>query len=286
VRRQPCDVVVPLWSLLDAETIAAGHFGLIQQFGAGVERIDIAAATENGVQVANMPGLNAPDVAEHTLLLLLALARSLPNAADGFLPGRWGDPPGRGLMGCTVCILGLGAVGSEVAKRLAPFEVRMVGVRRDPSRGGPVHAPGIEVLPSERLHDALAIADAVIVAATPAADGRPLIDRDALTAMKPGGLLINVARGSLIDEDALLQALDSGQLAAAGLDVFATEPYPHDAPLINHPRVLATAHNAALTSGYFHRGVAALGDALLAYVAGQPPANALNAPAQPRRGTA
>src|SRR4029077_19259981 len=101
------DVVVPLWARVDAETIQAGQFGLIQQFGAGVENIDIAAATEAGVWVANMPGLHGVDVAEHAVLLLLALLRRLPDSPSGFDPGHWGDPPGEALAGSTVCIVGL-----------------------------------------------------------------------------------------------------------------------------------------------------------------------------------
>jgi phosphoglycerate dehydrogenase-like enzyme len=108
------DVAVPLWAVLDGETIHAGQFGLIQQFGAGVENIDIAAATSAGVWVANMPGLNAVDVAEHAVLLLLALLRRLPESPRGFVPGHWGDPPGEALAGSTVCIIGLGAVGSQL----------------------------------------------------------------------------------------------------------------------------------------------------------------------------
>jgi phosphoglycerate dehydrogenase-like enzyme len=93
---------------LDAETIHAAHVGLIQQFGAGVENIDIAAATAAGAWVANVPGLNAVDVAEHAVLLLLALLRRLPESPSGFDPGHWGDPPGEALAGSTVCIVGLG----------------------------------------------------------------------------------------------------------------------------------------------------------------------------------
>ena len=96
-RRESVDVVVPLWAELDAETIHAGQFGLIQQFGAGVDNIDIGAATSAGVWVANMPGLNAVDVAEHAVLLLLALLRRLPESPSGFDPGHWGDPPGEAL---------------------------------------------------------------------------------------------------------------------------------------------------------------------------------------------
>jgi phosphoglycerate dehydrogenase-like enzyme len=276
------DVVVPLWAELDTETIRAGRFGLIQQFGAGVENIDIAAATSAGVWVANMPGLNAVDVAEHAVLLLLALLRRLPESPSGFDPGHWGDPPGEALAGSTVCIVGLGAVGSQLARRLNPFEVRLIGVRRNVHPGAPPPTPEIEVVGADRIHEALMAADAVILTASHEPGRPPLIDRAALAAMRPGARLVNVARGGLIDEAALLEALDQGRLAGAGLDVFAHEPYPASGPLAHHPKVIVTAHNAALTSSYFRRAARALGEALAAQLDGRRPPNALNAPAQPR----
>jgi phosphoglycerate dehydrogenase-like enzyme len=277
-RNDSIDVVVPLWAELDAETIRAGRFGLIQQFGAGVENIDILAATSAGVWVANMPGLNAVDVAEHAVLLLLALLRRLPESPAGFEPGRWGAPPGEALAGSTVCVVGLGAVGSQVARRLDPFEVRLIGVRRDVRNGAPPITPNIEIVSADRIHDALAAADAVILAASQEPGRPPLIDRAALAVMRPGARLVNVARGALIDEAALLDALDRGRLAGAGLDVFAHEPYPPSGPLVHHPKVIATAHNAALTTSYFHRAARALGEALAAYVDGRRPPHALNVP--------
>jgi phosphoglycerate dehydrogenase-like enzyme len=281
-RDESIDVVVPLWAELDAETIDAGRFGLIQQFGAGVENIDISAASSAGVWVANMPGLNAVDVAEHAVLLLLALLRRLPESPSGFEPGHWGDPPGEALAGSTVCIVGVGAVESQLARRLDPFEVRLIGVRRDVRRGVRPGAPDIEIVGADQIHEALAAADAVFLTASHEPGRPPLIDRAALAAMRPGARLVNVARGALIDEAALLVALDEGRLAGAGLDVFTDEPYPASAPLAHHPKVIATAHNAALTTGYFRRAARALGKALAAHLDGRPPLNALNAPIRPR----
>jgi phosphoglycerate dehydrogenase-like enzyme len=282
-RNELFDVVVPLWADLDAETIHTGQFGLVQQFGAGVENIDIAAATSAGVWVANMPGLNAVDVAEHAVLLLLALLRRLPESRSGFDPGRWGDPPGEALAGSAVCIVGLGAVGAQLARRLAPFEVRLIGVRRDVRRGAPPITPDIEVVGADRLHEALAAAGAVILTASHEPGRPPLIDRAALAAMRPGARLVNVARGALIDEAALLEALDEGRLSGAGLDVFTHEPYPASGPLAHHPKVIATAHNAALTTSYFRRAARALGEALAAQLDRRRPPNVLNAPTQPRQ---
>jgi phosphoglycerate dehydrogenase-like enzyme len=282
-RNESFDVVVPFWAELNAQTIHAGQFRLIQQFGAGVENIDIAAATSAGVWVANMPGLNAVDVAEHAVLLLLALLRRLPEAPSGFDPGRWGDPPGEALAGSTVCIVGLGAVGSQLARRLDPFEARLIGVRRDVRRGAPPTTPDIEIVGADRIHDALRAADAVILTASHEPGRPPLIDRAALAAMRLGARLVNVARGALIDEAALLEALDEGRLAGAGLDVFAHEPYPASGSLAHHPKVIATAHNAALTTSYFRRAARALGEALAAQLDDRRPPNALNAPLRPRQ---
>jgi phosphoglycerate dehydrogenase-like enzyme len=235
-RNELIDVVVPLWAELDAETIDAGQFGLIQQFGVGVENIDIVAATSAGVWVANMPGLNAVDVAEHAVLLLLALLRRLPESPSGFDPGRWGDPPGEALAGSTVCIVGLGAVGSQLARRLDPFEVRLIGVRRDVRRGAPPTTPDIEIVGADRIHEALMAADAVILTASHEPGRPPLIDCAALAVMRRGARLVNVARGALVDEAALLEALDQGHLAGAALDVYTHEPYPASARLAHTRR--------------------------------------------------
>src|SRR5580698_6403432 len=115
----PVDVVVPLWSPLPGRAIRAESFGLIQQFGVGLDNIDLDAAADEGVWVANMPGLNAVPVAEHAVALLLALARRLPEASKGFEPGRWGEPAGRSLAGTAACIVGAGAIGTQIARRLA-----------------------------------------------------------------------------------------------------------------------------------------------------------------------
>jgi phosphoglycerate dehydrogenase-like enzyme len=112
----PVDVVVPLWSPVPGRAIRAGSFGLIQQFGVGVDNIDLDAAADEGVWVANMPGLNAVPVAEHAVALLLALARRFPEASKGFEPGRWGEPAGRSLAGTAACIVGAGAIGTQIAR--------------------------------------------------------------------------------------------------------------------------------------------------------------------------
>jgi phosphoglycerate dehydrogenase-like enzyme len=269
----PVDVVVPMWSPLPGRAIKAGSFGLIQQFGVGVDNIDLNAAASEGVWVASMPGLNAVPVAEHAVALLLALARRLPEASKGFEPGRWGEPAGRSLTGTAACIVGAGAVGTQIARRLAAFDVTVTGVRRHPP-DGPV-PPFAAVYAADRLLDCVADADSVIISAGYQAGQPPLVDETVLQAMRPGAWLVNIARGALLDGDAAIAHLNTGHLAGLGLDVFPTEPYPADGPLAVHPRIVATAHTAALTSDYFAAASRRLGDALAGYLDHQPPAGLL-----------
>ena len=269
----PVDVVVPMWSPLPGRAIRAGGFGLIQQFGVGVDNIDLDAAAGAGVWVANMPGLNAVPVAEHAVALLLALARRLPEAPRGFEPGGWGEPAGRSLTGTAACIVGAGAVGTQIALRLAAFGVTVTGVRRRPP-DGPV-PPFTAVYSADRLLECVADVDSVIISASQQTGQPPLVGDTVLQAMRPGGWLVNIARGALLDADAAIAHLNNGHLAGIGLDVFPTEPYPADGPLAAHPRIVATAHTAALTSDYFAAASRRLGDALASYLDHQPPTGLL-----------
>jgi phosphoglycerate dehydrogenase-like enzyme len=270
-------VVVPTISALTAPVIEAGTFGLIQQFGAGVDAIDLAAARRAGVWVANMPGLNAVHVAEHAIALLLALARRLPEAGTGFEPGHWGWPAGRSLSGTTACIVGLGAIGTAIATRLAAFGIHVTGVRRTARPPADAGGSAVPTVGPDQLHEVLAAADSVIIAASHDPSHPALIDRAALSAMQPGALLVNIARGALLDETAAVEAVRTGHLAGLAVDVFRTEPYPPDGPLRGHPRILATAHTAALTSGYFRDASRHLGDAIRRYTEGQPPEHLIKA---------
>jgi phosphoglycerate dehydrogenase-like enzyme len=270
------DVVVPIVSPLGGQALQRSTFGLVQQFGVGVDAIDLAAASAAGVWVANMPGLNAPHVAEHALALPLALAKRLPEAAEGFRPGQWGFPATRSLRGARTVVVGLGAVGGATARLLAAFGADLVGVRRRPDVEAPV--PGMRVLGVDRLAEALTGAEVVVLAATPVPGAPPLVDDVALQVMAPGALLVNVARGAVLDEAAALTALREGRLGGLGLDVFGVEPYPGDGPLLRHPGVVATAHTAALTSGYFVDAAVRLGEALERHVRGLPPLHPVNRP--------
>jgi phosphoglycerate dehydrogenase-like enzyme len=266
----PVHVVVPLTSPVTAPMIEHGSFGLIHQFGTGTDAIDLDAAARCGVLVGNMPGLNAVPVAEHAVAMLLALAHRLREAPYGFRPGHWGEPGGRSLAGSTATVIGLGAVGTEICRRLDAFGITVIGVRRTARPGVRPPVPRMRVVDQGQLHTALAASSSVIIAASQRPGQPPVIDGAALRALRPGSLLVNVARGGLLDDGAALSALDCGRLAGLGLDVFPQEPYPPDGPLAVHPRVIATAHTAALTESFYHDAAERLGEAIFRWIAEEP----------------
>ena len=275
------DVVTPIAARVDAEVLASGDFGLVQQFGVGLEQVDVDAATAAGVWVSRLPGDvtgNADSVAEHAVLLTLALSRRLDATRQALRNRKWAQPATRALFGGTVVIVGLGAIGVAAAKRLAGFGSRLIAVRARPELGGP---PEVErEVGVDRLPEVLAEADVVISALMFGEHNRNFFDANAFAAMKPGALFVNVARGGLVDEAALLAALESGHIGGAGLDVFATEPADPESPLVNHPNVIATPHVAGVTEQMMQRSMIAFTDNLKRYAAGEPLLWTVNEPSQ------
>jgi D-3-phosphoglycerate dehydrogenase len=222
----------------------AAALRVVGRAGVGVDNIDVEAATRRGVLVMNTPGGNAVSVAEHALALLLALARSVPQLAAATRAGRWEKSGAQGIevRGKTLGLIGLGRVGGEVARRARAMEMRVVACDPFLSENAARDA-GAELV---TLDDLLARADFISLhtALSPATE--KIINAAALGKMKRGARLINTARGELVDEAALAEALRSGQLAGAALDVFAVEP-PRDSPLLAMPNVIATPHVAGST---------------------------------------
>jgi phosphoglycerate dehydrogenase-like enzyme len=282
------DVICPFGSRVDRAVLEAGHFGLVHQFGVGLEKVDIALATELGVWVARVPadaGANADSVAEIAVLHMLALMRRLGDARAALTGRRWESrPTGRSLLGATIAVIGLGAVGTAVSVRLLSFGTRLLGVRAHPERGCP---DGLErVTGPDELAAVLGQADVVICCAMLDVSVGTLFGPAEFAAMKPGAVFVNVARGGLVDEAALLAALESGHLGGAGLDVYVTEPADPDSALLRHPRVLATPHVGALTETMFRRTSEAFAANVLRWAAGEPPRWAANSPATQRQGAA
>jgi phosphoglycerate dehydrogenase-like enzyme len=278
------DVVCPRGSPVDAAVLRAGTFGLVQQFGVGLEQVDVAAATELGVWVARIPGDaggNADSVAELALLHILALTKRLDEARAALTERRWEARPIAGaLPGTVILIVGLGSIGEALARRLSGFGARLTGVRAHPERGGPAGVD--EVAGPDDLGRMLGQADVVVCCAMLHAGTAGMFGAAQFAAMKPGALFVNVARGALVDEDALLAALESGQVGGAGLDVHAVEPADPDSALLRHPQVFATPHTGGLTRDMFTRTARVFAENLERWKAGREPRWAVNAPPSPR----
>src|SRR3954469_11345814 len=213
---------------------------VIGRAGVGVDNVDLDAATEAGVLVMNTPGGNAISVAEHTLGMMLAMARRIPQANASTRAGKWEKKKFMGgeLRGKTLGIVGLGSIGREVVKRARAFEMRVVA--HDPYVTSAIaHDLGVELLPLSKLY---AVSDYITlhVAATPETQG--MLSREAFAQMKEGVRIVNCARGELVDEGALAEALASGKVGGASLDVFNVEPPPAGFPLFQSENVFATPH--------------------------------------------
>ncbi|MCC7489189.1 MAG: 2-hydroxyacid dehydrogenase [Gammaproteobacteria bacterium] len=241
-----------LWPITAAVIARAPRLRLIQKIGVGVNTIDLAAAKQRGIAVCNMPGTNSRAVAEMTLLLMLNVLRRQFGVERALRAGHWTvDETMREsfgeLAGRTVGMVGFGAVPNLLAPVLEAMGARVVYTATAPK------AVRWEFLPLARL---LAEADIVTLHVPLVEATARLIDRQRLATMKPGAILINTARGALVDETALHEALASGRLGGAGLDVFAEEPTSAGNPLLQLPNVAVSPHLAWLTLETWQRSIA------------------------------
>ena len=219
---------------------------VVGRAGVGVDNIDVPAATERGIVVMNAPDGNTITTAEHTMALLIALARRVPQANSSLKSGRWDRKSfiGVELQGKTLGVVGLGRIGRAVAARARAFGMKIVAF-------DPFIAPEqardseIELAPLDEL---FASADFITVHTPLTAETRGVIGREAFARMKPGVRIINCARGGLVDESALYDAIKSGTVAGAALDVFVNEPPPPDHPLLLLDEVIVTPHLGASTA--------------------------------------
>ncbi len=254
----------------------AGRLRAIGRAGVGVDNVDVDAATRRGVLVMNTPGGNSVSVAEHTLALMLGLARAVPQANASIHAGKWEKSAfsGTEMRGKTIGLVGLGRVGTEVARRARALEMKVLA--HDPYVT-PAAAAEVEVelVP---LDDLLRRSDVISLHTSLSAQTEKLIDAAAIAKMKKGVRLINCARGELIDEAALAEALKSGHVAGAALDTFAKEP-PKDSPLVGLPNVIATPHIAGSTAEAQEEVGTAIAQQLRDFLADGTIRNAVNMPA-------
>jgi D-3-phosphoglycerate dehydrogenase len=273
-----CDAVITRNLGLSAQAMVQGaRLQVIANHGAGLDRMDLAAASRLGIPVVYTPGANAQAVAEHTILLTLAVARRLVTGHQAVASGDWSArylPGAIELRGKTMGIVGFGAIGQAVAQIAAHgLGMRIVTLSRT-ADGEALARLGVE--PVHSLEALLAASD-VVTLHRPATPGEPpLIDRDALRHTRPGAILINTARAALIDDDALLAALASGQLAGAGLDVFAREPLDTKHPLLHCDKLVLSPHVGASTDETLARMSLRCAEQILDVLAGRRPPQLAN----------
>lgn len=247
---------------------AATDLAVVGKLGTGIDNVDLAAAADRGVAVTYTPGLNARSVAEHTIGLVLATARHHTEARRLLEAGAWRDETtlGTQLAGKTVGIVGFGNVGKRVGRLLTGFDVELLVSDPYVPEIDP-ELEGGEMVPLPRLLEA---SDVVCVNAALTEETRGMIDAEALERMKETAILVNTARGPIVDTEALVAALRAGELAAAGLDVFETEPLGADADLLALDNVVCTPHVAGMTRESRAATIDRLADNVRALMAGRP----------------
>ena len=232
---------------------AAPRLRLIQSISAGTDQFSREALRAAGIRLASAQGANERAVAEHAIALILAMARQIPEARDNQAAKKWRGMVGEiakredELGGKTLVIVGMGRIGSRLATLAKAFDMRVIGVRQDPAKGG---AAADEVVGDERLLEVLPQADFVALTCPLTPRTEKLIGAAAFAAMRPSAYLVNVARGKVVDEAALLEALAAKRLAGAALDCVWQEPLPPESPLWGIPNVLITPHTAGETRRY------------------------------------
>lgn len=241
-----CDGLIAGLDEIDAAALeSADKLKVIARYGVGISNVDLSAAEKRGIVVTNTPGANSASVAELTLGLILNLMRPMFFAAQETRNGGWPRTRGLSLVDKTVGVYGLGAIGREVAKRLSGFECQLLAFDVAPDQAF-CDQYGIDLVEPAAL---IARADVLTLHIPVLPETQAMVNAGFLAAMKPGSFLVNTARGELINETALRNALDNEHLAGAALDVYQDEPPGKDHILASHPRVIATPHMGAHTDG-------------------------------------
>jgi len=224
---------------------SADSLKVIARYGVGIDNVDLDEAKALGIVVTTTPGANSVSVAEQTITLILALMRKLPESVSATRGGGWPRIHGMTLQGKTVGILGFGAIGKQVARRLSNFDCILLAYDPYPDHQS-ARVYGVKLVSRDEV---LSGSDIVSLHSPLLPETRQMINADTLAKMKKGAYLINTSRGELVDEDALLQAVRSGQIAGAGLDVFCKEPPDPASPFLHMPQFVVTPHGSSHTDG-------------------------------------
>ena len=261
------------WSLPPEQLRAATNLRWIYSITAAIDQFLYPELAASDIAISNAGRVHGPVVAEHAIAMVFALAKHLPSAVryqerrTWAMEAIWNEHPRPvEIRGATMTVIGLGSIGSEVAAMAAALKMRVIGVREHPERG----ADGAhEVMGYDALDDGIKRSDFVVLAAPLTLCTRNMIDSRRLNLFKPTAFLVNVSRGALVDETALVKALRDLRFAGAALDVFAEEPLPRRSPLWKMPQVLITPHTAFLTANVWERHYTAFTGNLNRYLAGQ-----------------
>ena len=250
------EVLIPAMSPLTAKIIqSAPNLKLIQQFGVGLEGVDLKAAAASGIPVANVPGDLAPVHAECTaeggVFLMMACARQYKTCQQALAHGEWGRPSGIALIDRSALIIGLGAVGQALAARLKALGMRVAATDVVTLSETAEKLGLVSLEDPSKLNSLLPEADFVISTVTLTPDTRGMLNHTVFERMKTNAYVINISRGPIVNEEDLLMALNEGRIAGAGLDVLNQEPPGLDHPLVNHENVIVTPHTAGITRQSF-----------------------------------
>jgi len=270
--------VIVAWNVPEGVIERATRLKWIHATAAGVDTLLFPSVLNGRVLLTSSVGIHTAVLPEHVMAVILAFARRLHVAVRNQMARRWdrGATIGEELEGKVLGVLGLGAIGRALAPRAAAFGMRVIGTKRSPEE-----IPHVEkVLPPDGTAEVLQTADFVVVLLPLTAQTRGLIDAKALALMKPTAVLINVGRGPVVQEAALIDALRQGTIAGAGLDVFDREPLPADSPLYELKNVIITPHVSGASPTYLDRAIPLFCENLRRYLAGAPMLNTVD----PKRG--
>jgi phosphoglycerate dehydrogenase-like enzyme len=238
---------------------------MIAVLGVGTDNVDLAVASRMGVKVTNTPGFSAVSVAEHTLALMMAAARKIPEHEKELRAGRWTRMPMTQLYGKRVGIIGFGNIGRQFAGLARGIGMKVWAWTFNPSARRAEEA-GIQFVEFDQL---LSQSDVIAVTIKASEKTRGLLSREALEKVKPSCILVNTARASIVDTTAMIEALQKGKLAAAALDVYDREPLPAGDPILSLPNVVLSPHNAGMTPEAIERGNEMLVENILSFLQGR-----------------
>lgn len=259
---------IAMWGFTDPTPLfsAAPKLRWIHSLSAGIESLLPPEMITNDIILTHTAGIHDRPVAERAMAMILSLAHQLPAAITAQHNGEWKRFSFRPLYEQTILIVGYGGIGQEIARLAKTFGMHVIACKRQATRA----TNADETITQADLPAYLPHADIIVAALPGTPETENLFDAAHFAAMKPSAFFVNIARGSLVDQDALTHALQTGAIAGAGLDVFETEPLPADHPLRHLDRVIVTAHSAAMVDGYFDRVLGVLAENWQRYLTHQP----------------